>query len=229
VVDPRGSPRAVSAAELKAQIDAEREGLPFLVYRDGDGERRIFRLTLEASRATLGRRETNDVSLTWDQDVSRLHATLERVGEDWLLADDGVSRNGSFVNGERVSGRRRLCDGDTLRLGETVMTFRRPAPPRAESRATNPSAGVPAAATLSRAQRRVLVALSRPFKDAGTFGKPATNQEIAQELFLSVDAVKTHLRLLFQKFDVEHLPQNEKRLRLVERALQSGLISERDL
>ncbi len=104
MVDPRGSPRAVSAAELKAQIDAEREGLPFLVYRDGDGERRIFRLTLEASRATLGRRETNDVSLTWDQDVSRLHATLERVGEDWLLADDGVSRNGSFVNGSGSAG-----------------------------------------------------------------------------------------------------------------------------
>ena len=47
-------------------------------------------------------------------------------------------------------------------------------------------------------------------------------------MFLSVDAVKGHLRALFSKFGIEHLPQNEKRLRLVERALQAGLVSERD-
>ena len=32
--------------------------------------------------------------------------TLERLGDDWLLADDGLSRNGTYVNGERVDGRR---------------------------------------------------------------------------------------------------------------------------
>ena len=34
-------PRAATAAELKAQIEAERTGRPFLVYRDGDGEQRL--------------------------------------------------------------------------------------------------------------------------------------------------------------------------------------------
>ena len=34
--------------------------------------------------------------------------------------DDGLSRNGTFVNGERLSGRRRLTDGDTLRFGGTT-------------------------------------------------------------------------------------------------------------
>jgi hypothetical protein len=46
---------------------------------------------------------------------------------------------------------------------------------------------------------------------------------------LSVDAVKTHLRVLFAKFGVERLPQNQKRIRLVERAFYGGVVSERDL
>ena len=67
-------------------------------------------------------------------------------------------------------------------------------------------------ASLSEAQRRVLVALCRPFKDATGYVTPATNQQIADELFLSVDAVKTHLRALFAKFGIEDLPQNQKRI-----------------
>jgi hypothetical protein len=41
--------------------------------------------------------------------------------------------------------------------------------------------------------------------------------------------VKKHLSVLFEKFGVEHLPHNQKRARLVERAFGSGLVSERDL
>ena len=59
---------------------------------------------------------------------------------------------------------------------------------------------VSAAATVSPAQRRVLVALCRPYKDGADFATPATNSEIGAELHLSVDAVKTHLRALFEKF-----------------------------
>jgi predicted ArsR family transcriptional regulator len=69
---------------------------------------------------------------------------------------------------------------------------------------------VPAAATISPGQRRVLVALCRPYKDGGAFATPATNQAIAAELHLSVDAVKTHMRALFEKLGVEDLPQNKK-------------------
>jgi DNA-binding CsgD family transcriptional regulator len=85
------------------------------------------------------------------------------------------------------------------------------------------------AAGVSPAQKRVLIALCRPFKDSAAFATPATNQQIADELTLSVEAVKTHLRALFEKFGVTELPQNQKRVGLVERALQSGLVAERDL
>ena len=82
---------------------------------------------------------------------------------------------------------------------------------------------------LTEAQKRVLYALCRPFRDSTAFVTPPTNEQIGKELFLSVDAVKKHLRALFQKFGVEHLPQNEKRARLVERAFAAGLISGQDL
>ena len=84
-------------------------------------------------------------------------------------------------------------------------------------------------ASLSDAQRRVLVALCRPFKEGQGYVTPATNQQVADELYLSVDAVKTHLRALFAKFGVEDLPQNQKRIRLVELALKSGVVTPRDL
>jgi DNA-binding NarL/FixJ family response regulator len=75
----------------------------------------------------------------------------------------------------------------------------------------------------------VLVALCRPFKESSGYATPATNQQIADELFLSIDAIKTHLRALFAKFGIEDLPQNQKRIRLVELALKSGVVTPRDL
>lgn len=227
VADPPRPPQAATASELKAQIEAEREGRPFLIFRDGEGRHQIFELGDEAERLSMGRRSSADVALTWDEGVSRLHAELRRIGEDWTLVDDGLSMNGSFVNGERVRGQRRLQDGDALRLGGAVLVFRRPS--EVESLGTSPIADLNRIVSLSDTQRKVLVALCRPFKNSLAFVTPATNEEIAGELYLSVDAVKKHMRTLFEKFGVEHLPQNEKRARLVERAFASGLISEREL
>lgn len=216
-----------SAAELKAQIEAERGGRPFLVYRDGDGEQRI--VVFEEGRAALwvGRGEAADLRLDWDGEVSALHAQIEVVRGECTLLDDGLSRNGSFVGERRVDGRRRLRDGDTLRFGRTAVLFRRPGEGAPE--ATVAATEVPAAASVSPAQRRVLLALCRPFKDESAFATPATNQAIAAELQLSVDAVKTHMRALFEKLGVENLPQNRKRAALVERALNSGAVSRREL
>lgn len=219
-------PHAATAAELKAQIEAEREGVPFLIYRDGEGAHRLLVLDAARDHVMLGRRPSADVPLEWDDEVSRLHAELVRKGEDWTLMDDGLSLNGSFVNGEPVRGHRRLQDGDALRCGSTVLVFRNP---RArDSNATKPSAALSAVVSITDTQRRVLSALCEPFRDSVAFVTPPSNEQIAAELYLSVDAVKKHLRALFEKFGVAHLPQNEKRARLVERAFAGGFISERD-
>jgi pSer/pThr/pTyr-binding forkhead associated (FHA) protein len=221
------SPHAASAVELKAQIEAEREGQPFLIYRDEDGRHELLVLEPDTDRITLGRRSSADLTLFWDDEVSRLHAEIVRKGEDWTLEDNGLSLNGTFVNGEPVRAHRRLHDGDALRLGSTVIVFRNPRD--RESRVTTPSAELRKVVELTDSQRRVLIALCRPFKDSAAFVTPPPNEQIAGELFLSVDAIKKHMRALFEKFEVQHLPQNEKRARLVERAFAGGFISERTL
>ena len=220
-------PRQTSAAELKQQIEAERGGRPFLVLRDGGDEQRVFAIEEGATELWIGRGEAAGLRLDWDSEVSALHAQIEVVGSECTLLDDGLSRNGSFVNTERVHGRRRLRDGDTLRFGQTTVLFRRPGESAPE--ATALAAEVPAAAAISPGQRRVLLALCRPFKDGSNFATPPTNQAIAEELHLSVDAVKTHMRALFEKLELEDLPQNRKRVALVEKALQSGVVTPRDL
>ena len=88
--------------------------------------------------------------------------------------------------------------------------------------------GAPPGDVLTPAQRRVLVALCRPYRDGG-FATPASNPDIARELSVSVEAVKTTLKALFELFGIPDLPQNRKRASLAQQALQSGAVSRRDL
>jgi predicted component of type VI protein secretion system len=200
----------------------------FLSYRDGTGRQQVAALATPA-RLTVGRGIGSGVRLAWDSLVSRLHAFLERIGDDWLLVDDGLSRNGTFVNGERLVGRRRLRDGDVILVGSTSLTFHDNRADGSESRSsaaqTQVTDGTVTLRSLSQTQLLVLEALCRPYLDGSQYSTPATNKQIADELFFSVEAVKTHLRALFRKFGVEELPQNQKRARLVELAIQAGLVS----
>ena len=84
-----------------------------------------------------------------------------------------------------------------------------------------------ALARLTEGERRVLVSLCRPLAEGGA-AVPKTNKEIADELHLTVAGVKTHIRALFTKLDIEDLPQFRKRTELATRALQSGLVTTRD-
>ena len=213
-------------AELQARIAAQRAGQPFLELRDAAGAQRIIPLGAGRGALSLGRDASADVAVPWDGKVSRLHATLEAAGSAWTIADDGLSRNGTFVNLERVVGRRRLRSGDVVRVGDTDIAFHEPG--GATGAETSLAQDVVLGADLSKMQRKVLVALCRPLRDQGPYAVPATNQDIADEVFLTVVAVKTHLRTLFAKFGLQDLPQNAKRAALAEAALRSGSISERD-
>ena len=214
--------------ELKDRIAAERRETPFLVYRTGDGHQAIVDLHDAGDRVTIGRRAGNKVVLDWDVEVSRTHAALERIGDEWVVLDDGMSHNGTYVNGSRVTGRQRLRDGDTINVGATTIAFRAPAGGESISTSTVTAIRPHAGELLTQGQRRVLIALCRPFRDA-PYATPATNQQIADELVVSVDAVKSMLRTLFELFGVEGLPQNQKRASLAVEALRSGVISRREL
>jgi class 3 adenylate cyclase len=93
-----------------------------LVCRDASGAQHAFELD-SAGPLTIGRTSGAELCLEWDPSVSSVHAELVRRGSHWLIADDGLSRNGTFLNGERVRGRRRLRDGDIVRVGRTTLTF----------------------------------------------------------------------------------------------------------
>jgi hypothetical protein len=83
---------------------ARRCGDPYLVYRDAHARQRVLSLPDTWNRVTIGRGTGADVALTWDPDVSRVHAELSRLADDWTVIDDGLSRNGTFVNDQRVEG-----------------------------------------------------------------------------------------------------------------------------
>jgi pSer/pThr/pTyr-binding forkhead associated (FHA) protein len=221
--DPTAA-HASTAAEIGERLAAERRGEPFLIHRDEEGRQCIVFLgALE--RLTVGRGTHNAVALPWDPKVSRVHAELSLLGTAWVVEDDGLSRNGTFVNEQRIEGRRRLHDGDVIRVGAATIRFSHPV---SQSDLTVPDRVV-ASAPPSEAQRRVLVALCRPLATGEGGATPATNRQIAEELHLSLDAVKTHMRALFEKFSVGDIAQNRKRAMLAQRALESGVVSRREL
>ena len=135
------------------------------------------------------------IALPWDAEVSRVHATLERRGDGVdARSTTAAPRNGSFLDGERV--RRRHAPGrrrrDRRRPARQVV-FRSPGRRRDDA-----DRGVGAWGRLpkvSEAQRRVLVALCRPYA-AKAYAVPASNRQIADELVLGVETVKTHMRAL---------------------------------
>jgi hypothetical protein len=67
---------------------------------------------------TLGRDITNQIVIN-DPEVSRHHLRLKQSTEGWTLEDLG-STNGTFINGQRISGQKMLQNGDLIGLGETV-------------------------------------------------------------------------------------------------------------
>lgn len=217
--------RTTSAAELKERMDAARGEAPFILYRDGDGCQRIVALD-GAPRLTIGRQPASGIPLPWDSAVSRVHAALERVGEEWTLVDDGSSRNGSFINAVRIRGRRRLADRDVIRIGFTTLAYI--VPSEVEGSSSTVAATSANAPALSAARRRVLVALCRPLVE-NPFGVASSNQHIAAELYLGVETVKTHMHALFEAFGVADLPQNQKRATLARLALTRGVVTEDEL
>lgn len=70
---------------------------------------------------TIGRHPSNDVSID-DPSASRKHSKIE-VRDDGLMLSDIESGNGTYLNGERVTGSTKLRPGDRIRIGETVFVL----------------------------------------------------------------------------------------------------------
>ena len=111
-------------------------------------------------------------------------------------------------------------------FGQTRVVYREPESDQG-SQSTARALESPASIPLTETQRKLLIALCRP-KVESSSATPATNPQIAAEVHLSVDAVKAHMRHLFDHFELGDLPQNEKRQQLVAIVLGSDLLARHD-
>lgn len=215
-----------SDAEEAVLADAERAGRPYLTFRDAVGRLVVQPLDGDGPLA-VGRREEAEVTLPWDRQVSRLHAELRRVGGEWVVADEGLSQNGTYVNEVRLLGRRRLADGDVVRAGRTHLTFRDPSP---AAEGITPLPGELAATdAVSEQQRSVLRELCRPFAGDGEHVVPATDREIGARLGLPERIVEDELRALAEAFGLDRLPLGTARKQVARTALAEGIVTYEDL
>ncbi|MDI9939172.1 FHA domain-containing protein [Rhodococcus sp. IEGM 1351] len=195
---------------------------PTLTYTDR-GYTHQIPLSPDRSPIIVGRSAHADLSLRTDPDISRLHATVERIGIYWTITDESLSRNGTFVNGTRIRGRQTLHPGDVIRIGESTLTYH--GEPATECGVTNIGDTIDTPIDLTPAQHIVLTELCRPFHDGTDHPIAASNQQIADALNVSTETVKSHLRAICTKFDIDDLPRNQKRARLVALALTNNIVT----
>ncbi|MEP6686954.1 MAG: FHA domain-containing protein [Gemmatimonadales bacterium] len=110
-------PSALSAAVTPTQPQVA--PLASLLVRNGSLKGR--RLPVKVPVVNIGRADFNDVVIA-DPSVSTSHAKLQRRDDIWILSDLG-STNGTFVEGERLSGEVALGPGTTVKFGDVAVLF----------------------------------------------------------------------------------------------------------
>lgn len=166
---------------------------------------------------TVGRGSAVDIRLA-DPSVSILHAEVVRHGPYVYVADLGLSRNGTRVNG-RLVARRLLADGDVLTFGAARcriagLSSEELAPAVELRRSASPE--------VTRRELDVLTSLCGPALSDEAFVSPATAREIAADLVVTEAAVKQHLLRLYQKF---RIPEGaNRRVRLANEVITLGLV-----
>ena len=209
--------------DLEARREAEKLGSPFLLLRDDHGAQRIIELDERAGSVTVGRRHEADLPLAWDPEVSRLHAELEYKAGEWTLCDDGFSQNGTYVNGLRIHGRRRLTDGDLVRIGQTAIAFCDPSNSGLGVTLAPGELGI--APKFSEQQQRILRGLCRPLMGDGEGVTPASDADVAAATGIPEHIVTTELDHLGRAFGLQDMPPGDRRAEIALLALRSGLVN----
>ena len=78
--------------------------------------------SVDSAPLTVGRASQNDVAIDGDEFASARHVRFE-PRRDGVWVHDLGSTNGTYVNGVRIDGARRLAPGDVIRVGETDLRF----------------------------------------------------------------------------------------------------------
>jgi DNA-binding CsgD family transcriptional regulator len=170
----------------------------------------------------VGRAPTCQLRIS-DPAVSRKHVLLTPVHDTWIAEDlsHGVGTQ-LERGGQRLALRQRqaLSDGDRLHIGGTVLAFKDAGQPSLDE--TRPG-GLGERIDLREREQDVLNVLCRRVIDNA--GPPASNTEIAAELFLSVEGVRSNLKSLYRKFGIDSGTPDQRRAVLVQRAIDEVYIS----
>jgi pSer/pThr/pTyr-binding forkhead associated (FHA) protein len=87
-----------------------------LTMRAGPKPGTVF--TLEGEQLSIGRDSSNEIAVN-DAEVSRRHTRLTFQGGKYVVEDMGTT-NGTYVNGQRLTGPRVLKSGEVISLGEKI-------------------------------------------------------------------------------------------------------------
>jgi len=167
-------------------------------------------LPILGERATLGRSEGCSIRLSGDPSISREHAVLERT-EAWTIRDLD-SRNGTYVNGERISNPATLAFGDSFQVGKFVLTLLG-SPTDTESTVHENAPSAPAdVSRLTNREKEVLALVALG----------STDQAIAHQLGIKVKTVHSHLERVHEKTGRRRRPD------LTRLAIETGIISSHD-
>jgi pSer/pThr/pTyr-binding forkhead associated (FHA) protein len=129
---PQASPASSPSATAPPQVGSESSTphsplplpLPLLATLEiiNEGPLKGTRFRLERPVAHIGRGPSNEIRLR-DESVSGSHATLTRRGAQWVVLDLG-STNGTYVDGDRITGERVIAGVSEVRFGGIKMVFR---------------------------------------------------------------------------------------------------------
>lgn len=114
----------VLAPSAAAGMQASRPGLRtgrLIVVKSADLESGDD-FELNSAQLTIGRGHHNDIAIATDEYASARHARFE-PRQDGVWVQDLGSTNGTYLNGTRLDGPRRLARGDIVRVGETDLRY----------------------------------------------------------------------------------------------------------
>jgi pSer/pThr/pTyr-binding forkhead associated (FHA) protein len=160
-----GVPLAIPREPAPAPPVAAALPLASLLVRSGALRGR--RLPITVTTVNIGRADYNDLVIA-DPSVSTTHARLQRRDDVWVLSDLG-STNGTYVEGEPVTGETALTPGTTLRFGDVAALFEphdnAPTKPPADAAAPPPpreEAATPEEARRPAARRPIRASAPKP-------------------------------------------------------------------
>jgi pSer/pThr/pTyr-binding forkhead associated (FHA) protein len=115
----------VAAAPGTGKSRAKKKSVPkgasvFVVIEPKQHRGRTYTLS---NALTIGRVDDNDIIIDDDTFISSHHARIE-VRPEGVWVVDLKSTNGSFVNGQRLTGERSVRKGDRIQVGSTVLEMR---------------------------------------------------------------------------------------------------------